>query len=157
MNGERNIQALLLDYDRFQSESILASYEAEAAVLREITPDIPITTNLMGTFKPLDYHRWAKSMDVISWDCYPGKNAPPAHIAFAHSLMRGLKEGMPWLLMEQTPSQQNWQAQNAFKRPRHHASVVVSGDGARGGFRYVLPVAAWQRRYREVPRRGRRA
>jgi beta-galactosidase len=116
-NGEVHMQALSLDYDRFQSESIQASYEAEAGVLREITPTIPITTNLMGAFKPLDYHRWAQSMDVISWDCYPGKNAPPSGIAMAHTLMRGLKDGMPFLLMEQTPSQQNWQAQNALKRP----------------------------------------
>ena len=31
--------------------------------------------------------------------------------------MRGLKEGMPFMLMEQTPSQQNWQPHNALKRP----------------------------------------
>jgi beta-galactosidase len=116
-NGERHMQAMAVDYDRFQSESILASYQAEVEVLRAATPDIPITTNLMGAFKPLDYHKWAKSMDVVSWDCYPQKNETPANIAFAHTLMRGLKDGMPFLLMEQTPSQQNWQAQNALKRP----------------------------------------
>jgi beta-galactosidase len=38
-------------------------------------------------------------------------------MAFSHALMRGLKESQPWMLMEQTPSQQNWQAQNALKRP----------------------------------------
>lgn len=116
-NGERSMQALLIDYDRFQSESILACFAAEAAVLREVTPEIPITTNLMGAFKPLDYHRWAKEMDIVSWDSYPRKYARPAEIAFSHSLMRGLKEGQPFMLMEQTPSQQNWQAQNALKRP----------------------------------------
>lgn len=116
-NGERNMQALLIDYDRFQSDSILACFAAEAAVLREITPNVPITTNLMGTFKPLDYHKWAKEMDIASWDSYPPKNARPADVAFVHSLMRGLKDGQPFMLMEQTPSQQNWQAQNALKRP----------------------------------------
>ena len=30
---------------------------------------------------------------------------------------RGLKDGQPFLLMEQTPSSQNWQAVNALKRP----------------------------------------
>src|SRR5699024_6187863 len=34
-----------------------------------------------------------------------------------HELMRGLKSGQPFMLMEQTPSQQNWQAYNALKRP----------------------------------------
>ncbi len=116
-NGEGSLQALLIDYDRFQSESLLNCFKAEADVLREITPHIPITTNLMGSFKTLDYHQWAREMDIVSWDSYPGKDAPPADMAFQHSLMRGLKEGQPFLLMEQTPSQQNWQAHNALKRP----------------------------------------
>jgi len=116
-NGERSLQAILIDYDRFQSDSILAAFKAEAAVLREITPSIPVTTNLMGPFKTLDYHRWAREMDIVSWDSYPGRGEPPASIAFNHALMRGLKEGQPWMLMEQTPSQQNWQAYNSLKAP----------------------------------------
>ncbi len=116
-SGERSMQALSIDYDRFQSESLLNCCKAEAAALREVTPSVPITTNLMGAFKPLDYHRWAQALDIVSWDCYPAKDAPPADMAFSHSLMRGLKEGSPWMLMEQTPSQQNWQAHNSLKRP----------------------------------------
>jgi beta-galactosidase len=116
-NGERSMQGLLIDYNRFQSDSILSCYKAEAAVLREVTPQIPITTNLMGAFKPLDYHKWAAEMDIVSWDNYPPRGADPAGIAFHHDLMRGLKQGQPFMLMEQTPSQQNWQAYNALKRP----------------------------------------
>lgn len=111
------LQGLNIDYDRFQSHCLLDSFKAEAKVLRELSPDIPITTNLMGAFKPLDYHQWAREMDVVSWDSYPGKGAKPSHMAFNHALMRGLKDGQPFMLMEQTPSQQNWQAQNALKRP----------------------------------------
>lgn len=115
--GEHSIQALTLDYDRFQSESLLNCYRAEAAILREVTPNVPITTNMMGAFKPLNYHAWAKEVDVVSWDCYPPKGATFSEIAFNHTLMRGAREGQPWLLMEQTPSQQNWQTQCALKRP----------------------------------------
>ena len=115
--AQRNFQGLMIDYDRFQSDSILECCRGEIAVLREVTPEIPITTNMMGAFKPLDYHRWAKELDVVSWDSYPARNASPADIAFRHSLMRGLKDGEPWMLMEQTPSQQNWQAYNSLKRP----------------------------------------
>jgi beta-galactosidase len=115
--GQRTFQGLLIDYDRFQSESILAAYRAERDVVRELSPNIPITTNLMGTFKPLDYHAWAKELDIVSWDCYPRRSATPESIAFSHALMRGLKEGQPWMLMEQTPSQQNWQQYNSLKRP----------------------------------------
>ncbi|MCW3061636.1 MAG: Beta-galactosidase [Capsulimonas sp.] len=116
-NGEGSMQSLLIDYDRFQSESLLNCFKAERDVLKSITPQIPVTTNLMGPFKPLDYHRWGREMDLVSWDSYPQRGATPAEIAFNHSLMRGCKEGRPWMLMEQTPSQQNWQAYNALKRP----------------------------------------
>ena len=34
-----------------------------------------------------------------------------------HELMRGLKDGKPFVLMEQTPSVTNWQPFNALKRP----------------------------------------
>ncbi len=115
--GDTSMQSLRIDYDRFQSHSILECYKAEKAVLKEITPNIPVTTNLMGFHKPLDYHKWAREMDIVSWDSYPRKNALPSEIALAHTVMRGLRDGQPFMLMEQTPSSQNWQAQNALKRP----------------------------------------
>ncbi len=117
-NGEQSMNALRLDYARFQSDSLLDCFRAEKAVLREITPYLSVTTNLMGTFFPLNYREWAKEMDIVSWDNYPGPNAPPAHVSFNHAVMRGLKEGAPFLLMEQSPSQQNWQPYNAVKPPR---------------------------------------
>jgi beta-galactosidase len=54
---------------------------------------------------------------VVSWDCYPWPSANPSDIAFLHDLNRGLKDGQPFMLMEQTPSSQNWQPVNALKRP----------------------------------------
>lgn len=108
---------LNVDYFRFMTDSQLDCYRHERDTIRAITPDIPITTNLMGAFKPLDYRKWAKEMDVISWDCYPRPADSPGQIAFLHDLMRGVKDGQPFLLMEQTPSSQNWQAVNALKRP----------------------------------------
>ncbi|GAB4452531.1 MAG: beta-galactosidase [Armatimonadaceae bacterium] len=116
-NGEGAIQALKLDYYRFQSDSLLNCYKAEAEILREVTPHVPITTNLMGTFFPLNYHRWAQEMDIVSWDNYPRQGDPPANVAFTHTVMRGLREGQPFLLMEQSPSQQNWQRYNTVKAP----------------------------------------
>ena len=116
-NAEFLTHGLNVDYFRFMSDSQLDCYRNERDALRAITPDIPITTNLMGAYKPLDYRRWAQEMDVVSWDCYPNPNHAPADIAFLHDLTRGLKDGQPFLLMEQTPSSQNWQEINALKRP----------------------------------------
>jgi beta-galactosidase len=56
-------------------------------------------------------------MDVVSWDNYPSPNTPISYTAMVHDLMRGLKSGQPFMLMEQTPSQQNWQPYNSLKRP----------------------------------------
>jgi beta-galactosidase len=116
-NAEILTHGLNVDYFRFMNESQLDCYRNERDVLRTITPNIPSTTNLMGAYKPLDYRRWAQEMDVVSWDCYPNPNHAPSDIAFLHDLMRGVKDGQPFLLMEQTPSSQNWQEINALKRP----------------------------------------
>ena len=110
-------QGISLDYRRFNSESILECFRLEYDAVHAITPDIPITTNLMGAYQPLDYQMWGKYMDFISWDNYPAHDAPPEQAAFHHDLMRGLKQGKPFALMEQTPSVTNWHPYNALKRP----------------------------------------
>ncbi|MDD6812726.1 MAG: beta-galactosidase [Lachnospiraceae bacterium] len=110
-------QGISLDYKRFNSESILNCFRLEYDTIHAITPDIPITTNLMGTYQPLDYQMWAKYMDFVSWDNYPSNDAPLEDIALKHDLMRGLKQGKPFALMEQTPSVTNWLPYNALKRP----------------------------------------
>ena len=57
-----------IDYRRFNSDSILGNYIMERDEIRRFDTKAPITTNLMGTYKGLDYFKWAKEMDVISWD-----------------------------------------------------------------------------------------
>lgn len=110
-------QGISLDYRRFMSDSMLERYKDEYNVIKEITPDVQITTNLMGFYKPLDYQKWAKYMDFVSWDNYPANDDSYAKIAMAHDLMRGVKQGKPFALMEQTPSVTNWLSYNALKRP----------------------------------------
>ncbi|MCL6457926.1 MAG: beta-galactosidase [Gorillibacterium sp.] len=112
-----NFQSISLDYRRFQSESLLECYSLEYDELKKHTPNIPVTTNLMGFYPELNYFEWAKRMDVVSWDNYPSLDTPVSFTAMTHDLMRGLKGGQPFMLMEQTPSQQNWQAYNSLKRP----------------------------------------
>jgi len=112
-----NFQGISLDYRRFQSDSILKCFQLERDALKEITPEIPVTTNLMGFYKDLDYQKWAKEMDFVSWDNYPAYDAFPAQIAMSHDLHRGLKQGKSFWLMEQTPSVSNWHPYCALKRP----------------------------------------
>ena len=105
-----------IDYDRFLSDSLLENYKLERDAIRTYDKETPITTNLMGTYKGLDYFKWAKEMDIVSWDNYPAYNTPWSFTAMRHDLMRGLKDA-PFMLMEQTPSQQNWQPYNSLKKP----------------------------------------
>jgi beta-galactosidase len=110
-------QGISLDYRRFMSDSLLHCYQLERDVIREVIPDAVITTNLMGFYKPLNYKDWAKQMDFVSWDNYPSNEATYAETAMSHDLMRGIKQGDPFVLMEQTPSVTNWLPYNALKRP----------------------------------------
>jgi beta-galactosidase len=108
-----------LDFRRFSSDALLELYEMEKEILREATPDIPITTNFMGFFKPVDYWKWAPREDLVSDDSYPDPSDPEAHIgaAMSRDLMRSLGGGAPWVLMEQTTVRVNWRKRNVPKRP----------------------------------------
>lgn len=108
-----------LDFKRFSSDALLECFLLEANILRKFTPTVPITTNFMGFFKPLDYWKWAAYEDVISNDSYPDPVDSQSWLdaAASYDLMRSLGGGKAWVLMEQTTSQVNWRAENAIKRP----------------------------------------
>lgn len=106
-----------LDFRRFCSDALLDLFRGEHAILTRYTPDIPVTTNFMGFFKPLDYWTWAREEDLISNDSYPDPAEPTAHVqaAATHDLVRSLGGGRPWVLMEQAPSRVNWRRRNVAK------------------------------------------
>ncbi|WEG11745.1 beta-galactosidase [Pullulanibacillus sp. KACC 23026] len=112
-------QGITLDYYRFNSDSVLDRYLDDYHIIRKKDPQTPITTNYHGhaTYKPLDYFKWSQYMDIVAWDNYPAYNTPISTTAFRLDMMRGFKNGDPFLIMEQTPSQQNWQPYNSLKRP----------------------------------------
>ena len=108
-----------LDFMRFSSDELLACYELEHAVLTEHSPGVPVTTNFMRFFKPLDYWKWAEHEDVVSDDVYQDPADPDAGMraAMAGDLMRSLGHGRPWMLMEQTSNRVNWRDVNVAKAP----------------------------------------
>ena len=115
--GKAVLGGLSLDYQRFLSDALLENFKTERDIIRKHDPTTPVTTNLMAGCGDLDYRKWAKEMDVVSWDNYPEKDTPASVTAFQHDLMRGIKDQQPFLLMEQTPNQQNWMPCNYVKRP----------------------------------------
>jgi beta-galactosidase len=108
-----------LDFRRFTSDSFLDLFRAERAVLKKTTPEVPVTTNFMGFFKPLDYWGFAAEEDIVSNDIYPDPADPEAALraAMTHDLVRSLAGGGPWYLMEQTASRVNWRRRNVAKGP----------------------------------------
>jgi beta-galactosidase len=110
-------QGITLDYLRFMSDAMLANFLDEKAAIRESSPDVPVTTNFMGMYRPIDYHRWAPHLDFASWDNYPPDDRSAARMALAHDLMRGLRDGQPFWVMEQTPSVTASRDVNPLKRP----------------------------------------
>jgi len=109
----------VLDYQRFQSDALLAQYLAERDVLHSLSPGVPVTTNFMTQtgFRRLDYHRWAPEQDVVSTDHYlvTRHHDVAAELSFAGDLTRGLAGGRPWMLMEHSTSAVNWQPVNPAK------------------------------------------
>jgi beta-galactosidase len=108
-----------LDYARFTSDELLACYLAEKQVLDRITPGVPATTNFPPSLRPVDLWTWAPHVDVVGYDAYPdpADADAAAKVAFSYDVMRSLRAGQPWLLMEQAPGAVNWRPHNAAKPP----------------------------------------
>lgn len=107
-----------LDFKRFSSDAMLELYRGEHELIRLSVPaDIPITTNYMRFFPNADYWKWSEYIDVVSDDWYPDPSDPDHQIegAMGADLMRSLKLGKPWLLMEQATSAINWRQVNGPK------------------------------------------
>jgi beta-galactosidase len=102
------LDGMLLDWYRFSSGQVVDFFQWEAGPLRKASPDLPITTNLMGFHFGVDYHALARFVDVVSNDSYPGYHADDPDLASAAAaqsmqfdMMRCLKgRPMPWFLME---------------------------------------------------------
>ena len=127
-----------LDFHRFSSDQLLANFVAERDLLHELSPGVPVTTNLMvmDHTRDMDYLGWGDELDVVSNDHYLLAHDPEAHreAAFSGDLVRGVSKNRPWLLMEQSTSAVNWQPRNVAKRPGElmRASMQHVARGADG-------------------------
>jgi len=137
--NESKNPSLVLDFDRFSSDELLQQYLAERSVLKEVTPDLPVTTNFMvgAEQDAVDYPRWSPYMDILANDHYTRSSdaLPQQDVAFSGDRMRALTtDGRPWMLMEHSTSAVNWQPRNRAKRAgeavRNSLSHVAHGaDG----------------------------
>jgi len=110
--------ALALDYDRYQSNANVTFLEAQLAILRRLCPKHFVTTNNVGGLvDTINFRDLFRNLDFFSNDNYPGfaaifmngpdsgTSAPPEMMApvvsFSHDAARGVKDGEPFLVMEE--------------------------------------------------------
>ncbi|AGZ42050.1 beta-galactosidase [Actinoplanes friuliensis] len=137
-----------LDFKRFSSDALKDYLRAERAVLRELTPEVPATTNfmVMDSTKALDYADWAAEVDFVANDHYVQRGPRPLdELSFSANLTGHLAGGRPWFLMEHSTSAVNWQPINVPKAPgalaRDSLTHVAHGADAVCFFQWRQSVA----------------
>jgi beta-galactosidase len=134
-HGQSTFTALAMDWRLFINHQTIDCYLAEAAPLRRITPEIPVTTNYHREL--YDLWEFSRHLDVVAFDNYPFWHHDPRQgfyslvapnppededpelpstseystameAAFDFDMMRSLKGGMRFLMMESTPGAANW-------------------------------------------------
>ncbi|MEH0885797.1 beta-galactosidase [Enterobacter sp. UNJFSC 003] len=136
--GEVSIHGLNLDWRRFNTAQVTDFCRHEVVPLKAANADLPVTTNFMEYFYDYDYWQLADAIDFISWDSYPmwhkekDETQLACYTAMYHDMMRSLKGGKPFVLMESTPSTTNWQPTSKLKKPGMHilSSMQAVAHGA---------------------------
>ncbi|GAB3171945.1 beta-galactosidase [Myceligenerans halotolerans] len=108
-----------LDWRRYSSDLLLDIYREQRDAIRTAGAAHPVTTNFMGFFPLADYASWAGELDVVADDAYPDPADPhaPSSSALQQDLMRSLRRGEPWMLMEQAAGAVSWRPHNLPKSP----------------------------------------
>ena len=108
---------LALDYDRYQSYANVSFLEEQLAMLRQKCPNHFITTNNVGLVDYINERDLYAKLDFVAFDNYPGffkmlreGQANPegsdweailTMVAMSHDFGRSLKDGKPFMIMEE--------------------------------------------------------
>ncbi len=127
---------LALDYDRYQSYANVTFMEEQLAVLRKECPKHFVTTNNVSGPDTINLRDLFRNLDFVSHDNYPGfvsifMNGPDSgmslpsgaiapFISLMHDFMRSVKDGKPYLVMEE----QSGKAGQPFFAPQPEAGQL---------------------------------
>ena len=117
--------ALVLDWNRFCSDTIVQFARMQAEVLRELSPGRPVTTNLRALRHRFDHFDLAGVLDFVAIESTAAIKAKPAETACEIDMLRSLKKTdvktpdgeTGFWVMEQKAGNVNWQEVNALVRP----------------------------------------
>ena len=117
--------ALLLDWNRFCSDTLIAFIRMQAEVLRELCPDHPVTVNLRALLRKFDHFDMAEVVDFVSVVTDAAIKAKSSELACDIDFLRSLKKqnirtpdgDNGFWVIEQKAGQVNWQDVNSLVRP----------------------------------------
>ena len=117
--------ALMLDWCRFCSDTIVQFVKMQAEILRGLTPNRPVTTNLRALRHRFDHFDLAEVLDFVSIESTAAIKSKPSEIACEIDMLRSLKKtgirtpdtDSGFWVMEQKAGNVNWQEVNSLVRP----------------------------------------
>jgi beta-galactosidase len=117
--------ALVLNWCRFCSDTIVQFVRVQAEILREFSPNCPVTTNLRPLLHRFDHFDLAEVIDFVSIESAGVLKARSAELACEIDMLRSLKKtgirtpdgDKGFWVMEQKAGNVNWQEVNSLVRP----------------------------------------
>lgn len=117
--------ALVLNWCRFCSDTIVQFVKVQADILHEITPNCPVTTNLRPLLHRFDHFDLAEVIDFVSIESAGVLKARSAELACEIDMLRSLKKtgirtpdgDKGFWVMEQKAGNVGWQDVNSVVRP----------------------------------------
>jgi beta-galactosidase len=117
--------ALIMDWMRFSSDTIVAYVRMQAELLHESTPHAPVTCNLRALTRHFDHFDMAEALDFVSVDSNATIKSRAAENACEIDMLRSLKKSgirtpdgdSGFWVIEQKAGHVNWQEINSLVRP----------------------------------------
>jgi beta-galactosidase len=117
--------ALLLDWNRFCSDTIVQFVKMQADVLHELSSGHPVTVNLRALTRKFDHFDMANVVDFVSMESNAAVKAKSGEMSCDIDILRSLKKSdittpdgdAGFWVIEQKVGQVNWQDVNSLVRP----------------------------------------
>ncbi len=117
--------ALMMDWMRFSSDTLVAYLKMQADLLHELTPGKPVTHNLRALSRDFDHFDAAEALDFVSLDSNATIKSKSSELACEIDMMRSLKKrdictpdgDCGFWVIEQKAGNVNWQEVNSLVRP----------------------------------------
>jgi beta-galactosidase len=138
----------VLDFRRFTGDLLLECYREQIAILRELSPGVPVTTNfILPDWLHFDHWDFAAASDFVSVDHYVDSSGVEgaAHAAFGADQARSFGNGREWLLMEQSANVTSSGGRMLAKAPgdlkRTSLQHIARGSNGALFFQWRAPLA----------------